>query len=186
MYKRTLPLVIILFLSAVASAQDAAFDRTLLSEKGRQAFSTLTAVPVFAIGGVGYSGETSKGELALDVLIEEKAAVGAFKQLITDGTIEGGFYGVVGLKMLDCKCFDQEFLRFKELRFGGDNADKFTIQTGCTGMSSETPPQKMMMLNEISAFVFDEALRKECERSYNGNTQAIRACVASKRTANKQ
>lgn len=178
MYKRILLLVIVLFLSTAVSAQDTAFDRTVLSEKGMQAYATLTTVPVFALGGIGYGGETSKGELALDILIEERAAVEAFKQLITEGTVEGGLYGVVGLKMLGCKCFDQEFQKYKDLHFGSDNTEAFSTLFGCIGMTATTPSEKIQALADLSGFIFDQAEQKECRRISNGNPQAMRKCLA--------
>jgi len=174
-----------LLFSLTITAQSDVFDQSFLSEKGKQAYSTLVRVQMFSVGGIGYSGQTSKGELALDVLIEENQATLSFKQLIADGTLEGGLYGVVGLKMLGCDCFDQEFLRYKELHFGKDNTEKFTIQFGCMGMSSENPSEKDMILNEISTFIFEAAERKECGRMTNGNAQSMRECFAIKK-ANKK
>jgi hypothetical protein len=183
MYKKILPILVILFLSAAVSAQDVLFNQSALSEKGKQAYSTLSRISVFALGGVGYSGETSKGERALDILIEENAAVPAFKQLIQDGTAEGGLYGVVGLKMLGCECFDQEFLRYKELHFAGGKTEAFTTQFGCIVMSAATPSQKSSTLDDLSTFIFEQAEQKECRRMSNGNPKAIGECLVKAKAA---
>lgn len=185
MYKTVLLISLFLLLSVAMSAQDTVFDQSALSEKGRLAYSTLTTIPIFAIGGVGYSGTSSKGELALDVLIEEKDALKAFKQLITDGTIEGGLYGVVGLKMLECDCFETEFARYKELRFGSGNTEAFSIQFGCTGMTATTPSEKSSTLEAVSGFIFEQAERKERRRRSNGNPQAIQKCFDSEKGSEK-
>ena len=102
-------LILSLFvLSIQANAQEKTFDESVLSDKGKQAYQTLLKVDLFALFGISYSGETSKGELALDDLLTEKESTNAFKSLIKNATPEGGLYALLGLKMLNCDCFKEE------------------------------------------------------------------------------
>lgn len=63
------------------------------------AYDRLSSTCVFRIGGVGYADETSREELALYDLLEEKRAIEALKSLVTAGTYEGGLYGLLGLSL---------------------------------------------------------------------------------------
>lgn len=96
-------------------AQEKAFDQSVLSEKGRQAYQTLLKVELFALGGIGYGGETSTGEEAMDVLIQEREAKPAFRSLIKNSTPEGGLYALAGLRILNCACFKEELENYRNL-----------------------------------------------------------------------
>jgi hypothetical protein len=98
-----------------ADAQEKIFDESVLSQKGKEAYQMLLEVDTFALFGVGYGGETSEGELALDTLAKEKEAISAFRSLVTKASPEGGIYALIGLKMLECDCFNQELANYKRL-----------------------------------------------------------------------
>lgn len=85
----------------ISSAQSEEFNREQLSPRGRVAYSKLAAACVFRVGGVGYSGQTSKEELALYDLLEEAQALAALKSLVKTGSYEGGLYGLLGLSIRD-------------------------------------------------------------------------------------
>lgn len=105
----------LLVFSIQASAQTKAFDESVLSENGREAYRTLLKTELFAFGGTDVSGENSWGEDAFDVLIKEKKAVSAFNSLIEKAAPEGGLYALFGLRTLKCECFDDEFQKFINL-----------------------------------------------------------------------
>ena len=167
----------IALLGLAAWAQGSRFDSSSLSQKGRQAYYGLLKVELFAIGGIGYGGTTSSGEKFLDVLIEEKTATEAFKQLITDGTTEGGFYGLFGLKMLNCDCFEKELARYKYLRLSTENKSPFRTQSGCLVFKAVTQEDKQMILQ---VYMKDEFLKmahqKECRRQFKGRPNEQAKC----------
>ena len=100
MKKSSIPLVMIVaLLSVVSAAAQSEFRPEQLSPKGRVAFDKLFSACVFRIGGVGYSGATSREELALYDLLEEQEAIEALKSLVATGSYEGGLYGLVGLSI---------------------------------------------------------------------------------------
>lgn len=99
--KRSKPLLIIVVLLSVVTgtSQSIEFKPEQLSPKGRAAFTKLSSTCVFRVGGVGYSGETSREELALYDLLEEDQAIAALKSLVAKGSYEGGLYGLLGLSI---------------------------------------------------------------------------------------
>lgn len=167
---RSFVLMICGFMFAVSvSAQVNQFDPTSLSVPGRQAYEGLSKVKLFAIGPVGYAGGTSDGERYLDVLIEEKQAPDAFKQLISDGTLEAGLYGLFGLKMLNYAHFDEEFSRYRLSRFSPENEESFVMQSGCLKSEAKTAADKNEMFDIYLKVVFvKQAGLKECGRQFNG------------------
>lgn len=181
----TLLVASILVLQACLFAQNKAFDDSVLTGAGRGAYQTLLKMKLFAMGGIGYGGETSPGEKALDVLIEEKEAVAAFKGLIDNATIEGGFYGLFGLKMLGCDCFDSEVANYKAKHFSSTDTETFTTQSGCFWTEAKTAEDKNFVLNFYLDKVFEaEATDKECRRLTNGRTPDIYSKCLEKRKNN--
>lgn len=90
-----------LFGAQIGSAQSEEFKPEQLSPKGRTAYSKLAKACIFRVGGVGYSGETSKEELALYDLLEDAHALEALRSLVKTGSYEGGLYGLLGLSIRD-------------------------------------------------------------------------------------
>lgn len=100
--KRNLSLIIaimLVFASVVRGTQSVDFKREQLSAKGRLAYGRLFSACIFRVGGVGYSGETSKEELALYDLLEEQHAVEVLRSLVAVGSYEGALYGLLGLSL---------------------------------------------------------------------------------------
>ena len=122
-----------------------------MSENGKQAYQTLLNIQLFAIDGIGYSGKTSDGEKAFDILVEEKQAAAAFKNLINKATIEGAFYGLFGLKMIDCSCYQEEFISFKQTRILKDNNEKLSTASGCSPYEAETTADKEFYLDYLES-----------------------------------
>ena len=91
--------VSLLLLGTAAAGQSTDFNHVELTPKGRMAYDRMFSSCVFRIGGVGYSGATSREELALYDLLEEKSAIEALKSLVTAGSYEGGLYGLLGLSL---------------------------------------------------------------------------------------
>ena len=101
MKKASIPLLIIVALFSVVpcASQSAEFRREMLSPKGRVAYNKLFSACIFRIGGVGFSGEISKEELALYDLLDDGQAINALKSLVATGSYEGGLYGLLGLSI---------------------------------------------------------------------------------------
>ena len=107
------------------------------------AYSKLAAACIFRVGGVGYSGETSKEELALYDLLEEAQALAALKSLVKTGSYEGGLYGLLGLSIRDHGEFNRAVAIYKARQERPDRqetgslecflatAETVTTQSGC-------------------------------------------------------
>ena len=104
-----LSLVVLVF---QVNAQVSAGDKPISKISREQAYQTLLKVDLFALGGIGYGGETSKGEESLNILLEEKEPIADLKRLIKDATPESGLYALLGLRILKCDCFEEEFKTF--------------------------------------------------------------------------
>jgi hypothetical protein len=119
------------------NAQEKTFDQNILSDKGKSAYHVLLGADVFALGGIGYSGETSTAETAVDILIEENAATEALTSVITDASPEGGLYALYGLRELKCTCLDQQANAIEKItERGARNYFGTTIPPGQVHMMS--------------------------------------------------
>ena len=167
-------LMTMVVIANIAFPQQSTFERSALTVNGQRAFDELRGIKLFAVGGIGYGGETSQGELALDVLIEEKSSAKAFKELIRDGTTEGAMYGLFGLRMLGCDCFNKEFTKLKAIHFSGAKVQKFTFQSGCALMQTESPKDKTFLLNWLMEKWFEKiAAFKERDRKQKGQENRL-------------
>jgi len=149
-----------------ANAQDKTFNESVLSESGKQAYQALLKIKLFAIGGIGYGGETSEGEKAFDILLEDKEAISAFKSLVKKGTIEGGMYGLFGLKMIDCDCFQSEFESYKKEKLLKDNKEKFSMMSGCDSIKAENNSDKEFVIDYVVKNFSELAIRKQRLREH--------------------
>jgi hypothetical protein len=123
----------LLMFSLQASAQEKTFDESVLSENGQKAYQALLQTQLFAMDGIDYSGESSDGKDALYELLKEGKAksILAFKSLVKEATIEGGLYGLVGLKMWRCDCFQAELESFRLTKTSETNKERLRYQSGC-------------------------------------------------------
>jgi hypothetical protein len=64
---------------SVLGRQSLEFNLSLLSEKGRNAYSVLQSATMFRIGPVGFAGEMSPEELALQNLMYESLGIEALR-----------------------------------------------------------------------------------------------------------
>ena len=78
-----------------------------LDAAGDKAYGVLKNVSFFATGGITYGGITSRGELALRILLKQKWAASALKSLLENGHIPGQMYALVGLKEIDPPAFEK-------------------------------------------------------------------------------
>ncbi|HQU84988.1 MAG TPA: hypothetical protein PKY59_17745 [Pyrinomonadaceae bacterium] len=163
--------------STYVNAQEKTFNESVLSEKGKQAYLNLLKVELYAVGGIGYGGETSNGVIFFDVLLEEKEAISAFKNLVNKGTIEGATYGLLGLKMLDCDCFSFEVEKFKTERLSEKNKEVFSFQAGCSWFEGKTANDKKIFFD----LYLSEGLEKEAKLK---NQQKINRALYNKQKAN--
>ena len=104
-----------LTMSVQGQVTETAFDPSQLTVDGKKDFETLLNVNLFALGGTGYGGEISSGELALRELVQERHATAALRQLVSTANAEGGLYALLGLKLLKCDCIGSEYERFLSL-----------------------------------------------------------------------
>ena len=93
---------------AVQGRQSLEFDLSRLSERGRDAYSRLQTATMFRMGTVGFAGETSSEEQALQNLLYETEAIGALKSLCRSARAAGSLYAFVGLRTRDIKTFEEE------------------------------------------------------------------------------
>lgn len=108
---------LVIFPVILASGQTkcSAPDSYDLSEAGKRAYAALQSETLFALGGIGYSGETSEGENALRVLLDESSSESAFLKLSNSDAGAGGLYGMIGLKTLKSSCFDDAYKAYSRL-----------------------------------------------------------------------
>jgi hypothetical protein len=151
--------------SVQAYAQEMTFDDSVLSPDGKKAYQELLKIDTFAIGGVGYGGVTSKGEEALIILLKEKEAVSALKALTEYAVPEGGLYGLFGLKVLKCDCFNEEFEKFINKPESGERESRGRIKvapgeaitmSGCLIFSEK----KVKIAEEIGSGEFDSYINQ--------------------------
>lgn len=147
--------------------QSVDFTRERLSPKGRAAYQKLFSACIFRVGGVGYAGDTSQEELALYDLLEESESVDALKSLVSDGSYEGGLYGLLGLSTRkDLTEFNRAVQLYKarnELRewqrsgsfecFAA-SADSVTTQSGCIIMTES----REKVVTDIQSGRYDKLL----------------------------
>ena len=144
-------LILFILLSIPCFAQEKDFDESVLTDNGKQAYQTLLRVQLFAIEGIGYSGKTSEGEVAFDMLLEDKEAISAFKSLLNKATIEGALYGLFGLKMTKCDCYQEEFIKLKKSRVSNNNSEKLSTAEGCSYYEAEKGSNKEFYLDYIES-----------------------------------
>ncbi|MBX7206731.1 MAG: hypothetical protein K1X78_00350 [Verrucomicrobiaceae bacterium] len=115
----------------------------------------LASIHDFAFGGVGFTGITSKGEVAFREVMERKTAAADFLALLDSGNPQAKCYALVGLRLLDPTAFGTQVKRFEK--------DKTKVSTMAGCMISE---QLMLsVVANISAGRYDEqAKRKDVRR----------------------
>src|SRR5688572_23383854 len=89
-----------LLASGIIAQSSDPIKETDLSKPARIALSDLQKQSLFALGGVGYGGDMSKGETDLDILLLEMDAEAALYRLASTNPTAGGLYGLIGLRML--------------------------------------------------------------------------------------
>jgi len=69
----------------------------------------LSAESIFAFGGVGFVGQTSKGELDFRVIAaqEKEVALAAFEKLVVSGNPQAVAYGLSGIRKLSPSRFQE-------------------------------------------------------------------------------
>jgi len=155
-------------------AQDKPFDESVLSDGGKQSYQTLLKAKLFAIGGIGFGGKLSDGEKAFDILFDEKESLAAFKSLVRTATLEGGLYGLLGLKINDCDCFNKEYDDFKQSRLSPNNKELFTTASGCTIIPAETTEDKRLVIEYVVEKGFENfKSMKVREREYRKTLEKI-------------
>lgn len=176
LFKRTLVGLILslVILSIQAMAQSKGFSQFVLSAKGQEAYQQLLKVELFAFGGVGFAGGISKGETALDTLVKEKEAIGAFRSLISSGSPEGGLYGLVGLKMLKCDCFYDAFLDYKSL---AERAEKEETPSADGKIDFEVLTEKASVRRMSGCMLFHEKRLKVAEDIEKGTDVDIKLAI---------
>ena len=100
---------------------------TLAEEPPDAALKRLSTVGIFAFGGVGYAGVTSKGEIDFKIVLSQPqpVALTAFEKLYATGNPQGKLYALSGIKKLNPS-------RFKELLASTEApTDEVEVMRGC-------------------------------------------------------
>jgi hypothetical protein len=95
------------------------------------AIERLSKVDVFAFGGTGFTGQTSKGEIDFRVVLSYPLpiALHAFEKLYEKGNPQGRAYALFGIRKLNPS-------RFKEIMVSGNkSAEKVAVMSGCIVMN---------------------------------------------------
>jgi hypothetical protein len=77
-----------------------------------QPYRILKGAERFSIGGVGYAGSLSREERAFRVVWHRSSASDDFRRLISEATIAGRLYALLGLRHLDAPSFQAELRRY--------------------------------------------------------------------------
>lgn len=87
----------------------------------------LSAEGIFAFGGVGFVGQTSKGELDFRVIAvqEKEVALAAFEKLVASGNPQAVAYGLSGIRRLNPDRFKELFPDFEK------SSKEVEIMRGC-------------------------------------------------------
>ncbi len=95
---KTILILVFLALGCVMQAQDLAAS----------ALKRMADTP-FAFGGVGYAGQTSKGEIDFHVLLAQptEVALRSFEKLYATGNTEAKAYALAGIRELNPEEFNQ-------------------------------------------------------------------------------
>ena len=99
----------------------------LAGESLDAATKRLSTVDVFAFGGVGYAGSTSKGEIDFKIVLSQSPvdALDTYEKLYAIGNAQGKAYALSGMKKLNPA-------RFKELlTSSGSATDQVKVMRGC-------------------------------------------------------
>jgi hypothetical protein len=111
-------IAVILLLCGVSARADEHVDA---------AVRRLASVGIFAFGGVGYAGGTSKGEIVFKLVFSQPppVALAAFEKLYANGNPQGKSYALSGIKKLNPN-------RFKELLATAvASTDEVEVMRGC-------------------------------------------------------
>ncbi|MGD0547073.1 MAG: hypothetical protein ABR991_04520 [Terracidiphilus sp.] len=95
------------------------------------AIERLLKVDVFAFGGIGIAGQTSKGEIDFRVILSQPAPVAlqALEKLYKTGNPQGKAYALFGIRKLNPS-------RFKEILVSASkSAEKVAVMSGCIVMN---------------------------------------------------
>ena len=128
-------ILLALTVQAIQGGQTVEFDFARLSDKGREAYTTLQSATMFRLGPVGFTGETSAEELALQDLLSEGSAVEALRSLCRSATAAGSLYALMGLRNRDTEVFSQEIRLYRD-RFEKSEKSSESIHTERSEKSS--------------------------------------------------
>lgn len=104
-------------------------------------------VGLFAFGGVGYAGITSRGEKDYRLIFSRTTAEADFERLFAVGNAQARAYALVGIHTLDPKRFKQISQPYR------DSSEDITTQRGCIVMhESFRAVLKRIETNEFSLY----------------------------------
>jgi len=85
----------------------------------------LSKVRVFAFGGVGFAGVTSKGQADYRIIFRRPSALNDFQKLLAFGTPEARLYALAGIRAKDPKGFGKIAQSFRQSK------EDVRTQSGC-------------------------------------------------------
>lgn len=89
-------------MTSPGSAMDITISKKLPPQ---QAYSRLMKIGYFALGGVGYEGSLSEGEIYLRIILNDKSAYHYFNLLAKDGGYPAKLYALCGMRKTDKNTF---------------------------------------------------------------------------------
>jgi len=103
------------FFSASQAQEKVPLNDFVLTATGKNALEALKSENLFALGGTGYSGAASKGEMALDILLQERDGAKALYRLAVTSSGAGGLYALFGLRLLKSEAYLEAYHQFLQL-----------------------------------------------------------------------
>ena len=165
--KRTILLLTLLFSTGVCvvpAAQRSSFDTSRLSEAGQKAYRLLLESEEFALG---YAGSLTEQEPALLTLLGEEAAADALMGLVEEASLEGGLYGLLGLRQLQAESFRkaaEKYMSKEEPPFriihDGLKVSRGIVSTNIDSGCVSSWEDKLKVVSAIESGSYDELLRR--------------------------
>ncbi len=80
----------------------------------QSAYKAILKIDYFALGGVGFAGQTSEGENAFKILLSSKHATKYFELVLSKKNIPAKLYALCGLREIDSTLFLQKLSMFTD------------------------------------------------------------------------
>ena len=143
-------LITSVIVSSIAFSQPADSKDVDKTPDEQRAYKTILMVEYFALGGVGFAGETSAGESAFKVLLSSKQSKKYFELILRKGNVPAKLYALCGLREVDSTEFIKNASQFR------DSTVTVATMRGCIGDEERF----VDILQEIKTGFYDVLLRR--------------------------